>query len=109
MSKLEQLYEHLLAGEWINDYQREYRFAPPRRWRFDFAWPDKKLAVEIEGGVWSKGRHTRGKGFINDCDKYNAAVLLGWRVLRFTDKHLNDGNYIDPCTAVQMTMDALEV
>ena len=109
MSKLEQLFEHLLQSEWIDGYEREYRFAPPRHWRFDFAWPAVKLAVEIEGGVWSRGRHTRGKGFIADCDKYNAATMLGWRVLRFTRQHLEDSDYINPCTAVQMTMDALEV
>ena len=63
---------------------REFRFHPQRRWRFDFAWPAAKLAVEVEGGVYSGGRHTRGKGFENDCEKQNSAVLRGWRVLRFT-------------------------
>ena len=70
----------------------EYRFAPPRRWRFDFAWPGVAVAVEIEGGVWSGGRHTTGAGFTADCEKYNRAVLLGWRVLRFTSRHLEDGS-----------------
>lgn len=68
----------------------EHRFCK-RRWRFDLAWPDRKLAVEIEGGVWSSGRHTRGKGFTQDCTKYNEAVLLGWRVLRVTTDMVNDG------------------
>jgi hypothetical protein len=58
---------------------REYKFHPDRRWRFDFAWPDLKLAVEIEG----QGRHQTFIGFRRDCDKYNAALALGWRVLRF--------------------------
>lgn len=58
---------------------REYRFHPVRRWRFDFAWPAEKLAVEIEG----RGRHQTFVGFRNDCEKYNAALQLGWRVLRF--------------------------
>lgn len=70
----------------------ELRFAPPRRWRFDFAWPEHMLAVEIEGGTWSGGRHTRGKGYANDCRKYNAAVLLGWRVLRFTTEMVANGS-----------------
>lgn len=68
---------------------REYIFHPARKWRFDFAWPDKKLAVECEGAVWSRGRHTRGKGFIADCEKYNAAALLGWRVLRYTTNQID--------------------
>ena len=69
---------------------QEFKFNPDRRWRFDFAWPEQKVAVEIEGGVWSGGRHTRGAGFIGDCEKYNAAVLSGWRIFRFTSKHIHD-------------------
>ena len=64
--------------------QREYKFHPTRRWRFDFAWPEKKVAVEIEGGVYIDGRHTRGKGYERDLEKYNAAVTDGWKVFRFT-------------------------
>lgn len=60
----------------------EYRFHLTRKWRFDYAWPDKKLALEVEGGVWTKGRHTRGSGFIGDMKKYNTAATLGWRILR---------------------------
>jgi hypothetical protein len=60
----------------------EHRFATPRRWRFDWAWPTFKVALEIEGGVWTRGRHTRGKGFLADMDKYNRAAILGWCVLR---------------------------
>lgn len=71
-----------------DDPVREYRFDPNRRWRFDFAWPDARVGVEIEGGVWSRGRHTRGSGYQADCDKYNAATLLGWRVLRYTASHV---------------------
>ena len=63
---------------------REWRFHPVRRWRFDFAWPDRMTAVECEGGVWNRGRHVRGRGFEEDCRKYNAAAVLGWKVLRVT-------------------------
>jgi hypothetical protein len=49
---------------------REFRFHPERRWRFDYAWPGAWLAVEVEGGVWTRGRHLRGAGFIRDCEKY---------------------------------------
>ena len=72
----------------------EYRFAPPRRWRFDFAWPDLMTAVEFEGGVWSGGRHTRGKGFENDCEKYNEAAARGWRVYRFTGGMVDRGEML---------------
>jgi len=73
--------------------EREFYFAKPRMWRFDFAWPERKLAVEVEGGMWAKGggRHQRGKGFEADCDKYNTAALAGWTVLRVTEKHVHDG------------------
>ena len=60
----------------------EHKFHPDRKWRFDLSWPDKLVALEIEGGAWSGGRHTSGSGFVKDMEKYNAAVLLGWRILR---------------------------
>lgn len=62
----------------------EHRFHPVRRWRFDFAWPEKKIALEIEGGAFIGGRHTRGAGYENDIEKYNEATLAGWTVLRAT-------------------------
>ncbi len=70
---------------------REYRFAPPRRWRFDLAWPPRWLAVEVEGGTWSAGRHTRAAGYRADVEKYNAAALAGWTVLRVTADMVRDG------------------
>lgn len=69
--------------------EREYQFHPTRKWRFDFAWPDKKIAVEMEGGVWIFGGHNRGGGYNKDCEKYNEAVKLGWKVLRFTADYLD--------------------
>lgn len=62
----------------------EYKFLENRKFRFDFAIPSKKIAIEIEGGVFSGGRHTRGVGYINDMEKYNLAAVNGWAVLRFT-------------------------
>lgn len=69
----------------------QYRFAPPRRWTFDFCWPAWKLALEVEGGIWTKGRHTRGKGYERDCEKYNEAALAGFRLLRVTTGMVADG------------------
>lgn len=74
----------------LPDPDTEYQFHPDRKWRFDFAWPDKKLAVEINGGQWQQGRHTRaGKGYENDLEKMNAAQLAGYTVLQFTPDMIN--------------------
>src|SRR5574343_1951378 len=70
---------------------KEFRFAPPRRWRIDYAWPDYRLAVEIEGAVWCQGRHTRGSGFVKDIEKYNSLTLAGWSLLRFTPAQVRSG------------------
>jgi len=71
-------------------YISEYKFHQTRKWRFDFAFPLHMVAVEIEGGSWNGGRHTKGQGFEDDCLKYNAAVELGWKLLRYTPKMLVD-------------------
>ena len=68
--------------------EAEYKFHDTRKFRFDFAFPLYKVAVEIEGGVWSKGRHTRGSGFIKDMEKYNLATSMGWSILRYTPSDL---------------------
>jgi very-short-patch-repair endonuclease len=73
---------------------REYRFVPARMFRFDFAFVADKLAVEIEGGVWTGGRHLRGQGFESDCIKYNWATRLGWRVLRYSTAQVIQGDAI---------------
>lgn len=78
--------------------ETEYKFHPKRRWRFDFAFPEKMLAVEYEGIYFSrtgKSGHTALAGYRKDCEKYNEAVLLGWRVLRFTADMLRDGSALD--------------
>jgi very-short-patch-repair endonuclease len=69
----------------------EYRFHPTRKWRFDWAFVAQKLAVEVEGGIWTGGRHSRGAGFEKDLEKYAEAMVLGWRVLRVTPKQIADG------------------
>lgn len=68
----------------IQEPMQEVKVTEKRRFRFDFAWMNEKLAVEIEGGIWIQGRHTRGVGYKSDMEKYNIATSEGWRVLRFT-------------------------
>ena len=95
-SPLELRFLVLIRASGFPEPVTEYAFAKQlgRRWRFDFAWPDRLLAVEVDGGAWipGGGRHTRGAGFAADHDKFNRATLLGWRVLRFTSRHVADGS-----------------
>jgi hypothetical protein len=72
----------------------EFRFAPPRRWRFDFAWPDQKLALECQGGLFSGGRHVRGAALLKEHEKLNAAAAFGWRVLFVTPQQMDDGEAV---------------
>ena len=74
--------------------ETEFEFSDERKWRFDFAWFNIMLAVEVEGGTWNRGRHVRPKGFEDDCIKYNHASLDGWVVLRVTTTMINDGRAI---------------
>ena len=69
----------------------ELRFHPSRRWRFDWAWPDQKVALEVDGAVFTQGRHTRGAGVEKDMEKLNEAAILGWRVLRVSTGMVADG------------------
>ncbi|WP_429361431.1 hypothetical protein [Paraburkholderia sp. MM5496-R1] len=73
---------------------REYQFDQQRKWRFDFCWPERRVAIEVEGGIHSGGRHTRGAGFEQDARKYLAATLAGWCVVRVTGKMVRDGSAI---------------
>lgn len=88
MSELENAFDIQLsfAAVKIPVPEREYKFHPDRRWRADFCWIEEKIIVEIDGGTYSGGRHTRGGGFQKDCEKLNAAAELGFRVFRFTGK-----------------------
>ena len=78
-----------LAGlpAWVT----EHRFHPTRRWRFDYCWPELKIAVEVHGGTYTNGRHTRGLGFTGDREKMNEAAIYGWTVLEVTTAHVRSG------------------
>ena len=78
----EQLFAAFCRSEGLPTPEAEYRFHPTRKWRFDYAWPEHFVALEVEGGIWTGGRHTSGSGFLRDMEKYNAAACAGWLVLR---------------------------
>jgi very-short-patch-repair endonuclease len=98
-STLEKLFELHCKAHGLHPVT-EHRFHPVRKWRFDFAFPERMAAVEIEGGVWTNGRHTRGSGFLEDMEKYNAAAALGWFVFRFDGGAVKSGEAIKFMVAV---------
>jgi very-short-patch-repair endonuclease len=81
---------------------REYQAITGRKFRFDFAWLEHRLLVEVNGGTYTKGAHSTGQGIARDYEKANLAVLQGWRVLTFDGKSVKDG------TAVEVIRQALE-
>lgn len=108
-SRLELLFAEQVRGARLPDPDRDYRFHDKRKWALDFAWPSEVIfernqdyptrssdgiAVEIEGGTFVAGRHSRGAGFEKDCEKYAEALILGWRVLRVTGGMVLDGRAI---------------
>jgi len=73
----------------------EYQFHPTRKWRMDWAWPDYKVCLEVDGSIWTQGRHTRGSGWIKDTEKLNTAACLGWRLLRVQPADLHKESTIE--------------
>lgn len=73
----------------------EFKFHDKRKWRIDHAIPTHKIAIEVEGGVWTKGRHVNPSGFISDMDKYNALSCAGWMLLRVQPKDLYSEKLLD--------------
>lgn len=80
----EVLFSSFLRDAGPPEWEEEFPFCEGRRWRFDFAWPLFSVAVEIQGGEWSRGAHARGAGMADDAMKLDMAVLLGWRVIVLT-------------------------
>jgi very-short-patch-repair endonuclease len=76
--------EQIISKFTGENFVKEYRFHGTRKFRFDLACIDKKLAIEIEGGIFTQGRHTRGKGYLGDMEKYNLATENGWSILRYS-------------------------
>lgn len=92
-SKAEEELERQFRLRRLPHWEREYLFAQSvgRKFRADFAFVSDRILIEVEGGVFSGGRHTRGAGFTEDCVKYNTATVLGWRVLRVTPAQVKSG------------------
>lgn len=86
--KITDLFTVLCRSDLNVDCVKEFKFHPKRRWRFDYAIPEYRIALEVEGVVWTGGRHTRPQGFLGDIEKYNTATLMGWRVFRTTPDDL---------------------
>lgn len=82
--------------------ESEYRFHQTRKWRFDFAYPKQKIAIEIDGGTFIQGRHTNPIGYANDREKLNEAQLLGWSVFCFTTDQIKNGYAIEFMRRIHM-------
>ena len=90
--QVDDLHQRVLAQlVGLPDPATELLFHPKRKWRFDYAWPTRMIAIEVHGGIHSGGRHTRGRGFVEDRAKMNEATLLGWTVLEVTPEHIKSG------------------
>lgn len=95
-SHLETLALWTLKAHQIPDPVREWKFHPDRLWRWDFAWKNEMVALEIEGGIWMpKGAHSGGVAITRDCEKANEGELLGWTMIRATEAHIKNGMMID--------------
>ena len=70
------------------EFESEFKFHPTRKWRFDYCQTESQTAIEVEGGIFANGRHTRGVGYQKDMEKYNAAIEQGFAVLRFTPQQM---------------------
>jgi very-short-patch-repair endonuclease len=77
--------------------ESQYKFHPERGWKSDFAYPSHRLLIEIEGGIWRRGggAHSHPSNILRDIEKYNAAALLGFYVLRFSDREIKDQSCIE--------------
>ena len=92
-----------LTADKFPPWEKEIRFHVPRagqkkrQWRFDFAWPEIKVALEVEGGTFAAGksRHTTGIGYGKDCEKYSVAAIQGWIVVRVDTKMIKSGLAIE--------------
>jgi very-short-patch-repair endonuclease len=101
-SGLEETLLLLIKAEGLPEPEREWRFHPTRKWRLDFAYPEKRIGIEVQGGIYVRGAHSRGTGLERDYEKLNTAQMLGWTVFQFSRK------MIESSEAIEMIREALE-
>ena len=88
----------------------ELKFHPTRKWRFDLAWPDQKVALEVQGGIWTGGRHNRPAAMLKEWEKLNTAAGMGWRMLYCQPSDLlMDTNIQQIRTALDYSPNTLDV
>lgn len=107
-SRLEVLAERVVVEAGFPEPVREHRFIPGRDHRWDLAWPDQRIAIEVQGGTWSGGRHVRGSGYEIDCRKMTAGQVLGWTVLYATERMLRRGDTVAALRGLFGQQDAAE-
>jgi len=91
MSHLEVMLDDQMALAGLPAPEGEFYAIPGRRFRWDFAFPDKKVLIEVQGAIWVKGGHSTGTGISRDAEKLNLATLAGWRTLIVTADMIKDG------------------
>jgi very-short-patch-repair endonuclease len=101
-TKLEDKLAAQLRFAGMPHFVREYPYAQiiGRKYRADFAFVPDRLLIQVEGGIYTNGKHTRGAGFESDCERDAIAVTLGWCVLRVCDKHIRTGialKWVESC------------
>ena len=102
MSHLEEKLAEQIRAANLPEPVREYRAIPTRRFRWDFAWPERMILLEVQGAVWVKGKHSPGVGITRDCEKATLAALAGFRCLAVTGNHVTSGQ------AIQWVQEALQ-
>ena len=95
MSELEETLAFQIRATGLPEPEREYQAVPKRKFRYDFAFVQEKLLVEVQGGIWTRGSHARPKGITRDMTKLNLAQLAGWRVMQFSRGMIESGEALD--------------
>ena len=94
-SHLEESLARQLVAAKMPAFEREFRFYRNRRWRLDFAWPLFKIAIEVQGGLWVNGGHSRGSGVTKDLEKKQQALRMGWIIYEASGAMIESGQVIE--------------